>query len=150
MVVRKLAETNDQGEREFWSRTLLQMHDTDAGVRKAEAEKGKAEAEVRKAEAEMGKAEAEAGKAEAEARKAEAEKGIAEAALEATRLEEERKQKIIEDLKTVSEARADLMSKTSKDAADEAQLVSLAEQRADLEFALRCYSCKPQVDLSYC
>ena len=49
-------------------------------------------------------------------------------------------------LKTVSEARANLMSKTSKDAADEAQLVSLAEQRADLEIALGSY--QPQVDLS--
>ena len=116
--MRKLAEANDQREREFWSKTLLRMQETEAEVRKAEAEKGKAEAE----------------------------KGKAEAALEAKRLEEECKQKIIEDLKTVSEARANLMSKTSKDAADEAQLVSLAEQRADLEIALGSY--QPQVDLS--
>jgi hypothetical protein len=97
------------------------------------------EAEVKRAEAEKGKAEAEKGKAEAE-------KGKEEAALEAKRLEEERKQKIIEDLKMLSEARADLMSKTSKNAADEAKLVSLAEQRANLEIVLGCY--KPQVHLS--
>jgi len=124
--VRKLSETNDQDGREFWSRTLLQMRQTEI------------EAEVRKAEVEKGKA-------EAEARKAEAEKGKAEAALEAKRLEEESKKRIIEDLKKLSEARADLVSKTSKNAADEAKLVSLAEQRAALEKALDCYN--PQVDL---